>query len=59
MNIEEYFQQHRADTRLFELAKNYLARKGWFDSLSGESKDSNGGDVPWITYSAATMLSRV
>jgi len=44
--------------RLFELTKNYLARKGWFLSLSGEPKDSSGA-VPWITYPAATMLARI
>jgi hypothetical protein len=40
------------------LAKNYLSRKGWFLSLSGEPQDANGA-VPWITYPAATMLSRI
>jgi len=44
--------------RLQALARDYLDRKGWFHSLSGESRDSSG-PVPWITYPAAAMLSRI
>jgi len=58
MNIDEYAQQRLCDTRLFWLAKNYLARKGWFLSLSGEPQDANG-PIPWITYPAVSMLLRI
>ena len=36
----------------------YLTRRGWFLSLSGEPQDSHGA-IPWITYPATTMLSRI
>jgi hypothetical protein len=58
MNLDDYFDQHFISYKISELAKNYLARQGWFHTLAGQPKDVHG-PVPWITYPAAAMLRRI
>jgi predicted O-methyltransferase YrrM len=55
MNIEEVFS---ANAYLSLLVANYLVKKGWFHSLAGSSRNLTDS-VPWITYPAAAMLSRI
>jgi hypothetical protein len=58
MTLDEYFDHQFVNYTLAELAKGYLARTGWFYSLTGEAKDMQG-PVPWMTYAAVAMLRRI
>lgn len=48
MDINEHAH---ANEHIYEFAKGYLERRGWFESLNGIPQNKDGL-VPWITYPA-------
>lgn len=43
---------------IYQFAKGYLGKRGWFNSLDGVPRDQNGY-VPFITYPAFRQLARI